>query len=65
MPQRNTTVAINGTKFLVNGEPTHSTRTYRGWLIEGILLNSRMANGVWNDDNPLTRGLWTYPDTGK
>lgn len=65
MAQRNTLVGIDGTKFLINGEPTHAGRTYRGWPIEGLLLNSRMANGIFDDDNVLTRGLWAYPDTGE
>ena len=64
MPQRNTSVEIDGTKFLINGEPVYAGRSYRGWPIEGLLLNSRMANGTFDDDNPLTRGLWAYPDTG-
>jgi hypothetical protein len=33
--------------------------------VEGLLLNSRMANGVFDDANPLTRDLWAYPDTGR
>ncbi|MEX0762917.1 MAG: hypothetical protein WD208_00035 [Dehalococcoidia bacterium] len=60
-----TRVSINGEDWLINGEPTHPGREFRGWRIEGLLLNSRMANGVFDDDNPLTRDLWAYPDTGE
>jgi hypothetical protein len=60
-----TTVSIDGDRWLVNGEPTHPGRTYDGWKIEGLLLNSRMANGVFDDANALTRDLWTYPDSGR
>jgi hypothetical protein len=58
-----TVVSIEGDQFLLNGQPTYKGRTYRGWKIEGLLLNSRMANGVFDDINPLTRQLWAYPDT--
>lgn len=64
MRARKTTVSIDGDRWLVNGEPTHPGRTYCGWKIEGLLLNSRMANGVFDDLNALTRDLWAYPDTG-
>jgi hypothetical protein len=60
-----TIVSIDGDQFLINGEPTYKGRTYRGWKIEGLLLNSRMANAVFDDINPLTRQLWAYPDTGE
>ena len=65
MIEPQTIIAIEGNQFLINGEPTYKGRTYRGWKIEGLLLNSRMANGVFDDINPLTSQLWAYPDTGK
>ncbi len=65
MTARKTTVSIDGDRWLINGEPTHPGRKYRGWKIEGLLLNSRMANGLFDDANELTRGLWAYPDTGE
>ena len=49
----------------MNGILTHAGRAYRGWRIEGLLLNSRMANAVFDDSNPMTRFLWRYPDTGE
>jgi len=60
-----TTVSIDQEQFLINGEPTYKSRTYRGWRIEGLLLNSRMANAIFDDANPLTRHIWAYPDTGE
>jgi hypothetical protein len=59
-----TRVAIDGEDWLVDGRPLYEGRTYRGWPISGLLLNSRMANGLFDDLNPLTRPLWAYPDTG-
>jgi len=59
-----TTVAIDGEDWRLDGHPTYAGRAFQGARIEGLLLNSRMANGVFDDDNPLTRHLWAYPDTG-
>ena len=33
--------------------------------LEGLLPNSRMVQGTFDDLNPDTRQLWKYPDTGK
>ena len=65
MAQSETKVGIDGQDWLINGVPTHKGREYRGWRIEGLLLNSRMANATFNDSNPLTQFLWRYPDTGE
>lgn len=59
-----TSVAIDGTDWLVNGVPLGQSRTFRDFGVEGLLLNSRMANAVFDDANPFTRDLWAYPDTG-
>jgi hypothetical protein len=63
MPGR-TEVAIEGERFLINGSPAYAGREYRGYRIEGLLLNARMVQGIFDDENPETRGLWAYPDTG-
>lgn len=63
LPAR-TTVAIDGKRFLINGKPTYPGRSYQGMAIEGLLLNSRMVQGVFDDENPATRSRWKYPDTG-
>ncbi|MCZ6893579.1 MAG: hypothetical protein O7H40_05970 [Gammaproteobacteria bacterium] len=65
MAERETSVSINGGDWLINGRPTYSGRSWRGLRIEGLLLNSRMANGIFDDLNPITRALWAYPDTGE
>ena len=44
--------------------PTYAGRTWRGHSIEGLLLNSRMVQGIFDDLNPMTRRFWVYPDTG-
>jgi hypothetical protein len=62
--RRRTRVSISGAKFLINGKPTYSGRTFRGHNIEGLLLNTRMVQGIFDDKNPATRGKWAYPDTG-
>ena len=59
-----TKVGIDGNDWLVNGEPTYKGRIFSDISIEGLLLNSRMANGIFDDTNPFTRDLWAYPDTG-
>ena len=60
-----TEISIDGDKFLINGKPTYSGRTYEGKKIEGLLLNTRMVQGIFDDRNPETRSKWAYPDTGK
>ncbi len=60
---RPTTVAIVGEAFHIDGQPTLRGRTWRGFRVEGLLPNSRMVQGVFDDLNPETRGRWAYPDT--
>ncbi len=60
-----TEISIEGDKFLVNGIPTNEKVTFRGGSIEGLMMNSRMANAVFDDDNEFTRHLWDYPDNEK
>jgi len=64
-PARRTTVSIDGEAFHVNGRPTYEGRTWKGHRIEGLLLNSRMVQGAFDDRNPATVSRWTYPDTGR
>ncbi len=64
-PSRTTEVAIRGDGFLINGRPTYEGRTWQGRKIEGLLLNSRMIQGIFDDLNPETRSKWAYPDTGR
>ena len=60
-----TTVSIQGDRFFINGEPTYKGRSFRGMKIEGLLLNLRAVQGIFDDFNPETRGRWAYPDTGE
>jgi len=59
-----TQVTLCGEQFLIDGEPTYKGRTYRGYKIEGLLLNSRMIQATFDDANPETRHRWAYPDSG-
>ncbi len=64
-PARHTTVSIVGDQFHINGRPTYPGRTWNGHRIEGLLLNSRMVQGIFDDRNPATVQRWAYPDTGR
>jgi hypothetical protein len=63
-PKRKTAVSIRGNALHVNSEPTYKGRTWKGKKVEGLLFNSRMVQGIFDDRNPDTRKLWAYPDTG-
>jgi len=60
-----TIVTIEGEQFLINGKPTYAGRTWKGQKIEGLMMNSRMVQGVFDDLNPATVARWAYADTGK
>jgi hypothetical protein len=62
LTRRRTVVGIDGRSFLINGTPTYAGRTYRGMKVEGLLMNSRMVQGIFDDRNPETRKNWDYPD---
>jgi len=59
-----TEVRIDGTKFLVNGEPTYKGMSHDDRAIEGLLMNSRMVQAIFDDECPETVVHWEYPDTG-
>jgi hypothetical protein len=61
--KRKTELSIQDDAFLIDGKPTYEGRVYRGKKIEGLLLNTRMAQGIFDDRNPETRRRWAYPDT--
>lgn len=50
----NTTLTIVGDQFHINGQPTYAGRNWQGHLIEGLLFNSRMVQGIFDDLNPET-----------
>ncbi len=59
-----TAVSIVADKFHVDGRPTYAGRSFRGYPLEGLLLNTRMVQATFDDANPATRSRWAYPDTG-
>lgn len=59
-----TVVSIEGQKFYINGKPTYEGVSWKGNPVEGLLFNSRMVQGVFDDLNPKSRSQWKYPDTG-
>jgi hypothetical protein len=61
----NTVVSIKGEKFLINGKETYKGLKWQGYSIEGLLMNSRMVQGIFDDLNPKSVDLWKYPDTQK
>lgn len=62
---RNTVVTLRGDEFCINGQPTYPGRLWQGHRIQGLLMNSRMIQGIFDDANPETVSRWAYPDTGK
>jgi len=63
--ERHTTVSIVGEDFHINGKPSYAGRMWKGHRIEGLLFNSRMVQGIFDDLNTNTVSQWAYPDTGK
>ncbi len=58
-----TKVSISGNQWYINGKPTYAGRTWNNQLIEGLLMNSRMVQGVFDDLNPDNVKEFAYPDT--
>ena len=63
--QRKTEISISGESFHINGKPTYAGREWSGHKVEGLLMNSRMVQGIFDDRNPETASRWAYPDTKK
>ena len=63
-PARKTTVDIQpgSDAFLINNLPTLKSQSYDGHSLEGLLPNSRMVQAIFDDANPQTRKMWSYPD---
>src|SRR4051812_29002596 len=62
---RRTEVTIRGDAFLINGRPTYPGRTFEGKRVEGLLMNVRVVQGIFDDLNAETAPRWVYPDTKK
>ena len=60
---RRTDVSIRGDAFYINGALTYAGRTFNGKRIEGLLMNVRVVQGIFDDLNPETASRWVYPDT--
>ncbi len=58
-----TVVSIQGEAIYINNKPTYEGRYWEGYKIEGLLFNSRMVQGIYDDLNPETRPQFRYPDT--
>ena len=59
-----TAIHIHEDQFYIDGKPTYQGRYWRDWKIEGLLMNSRMIQATFDDENPETCSRWIYPDTG-
>ncbi len=58
-----TVVAIDANQFRINGRLTYAGRHYQSMRIEGLLMNARMVQAIFDDLNPETSPRWQYPDT--
>ena len=68
--ERKTEISIKGAKFLINEKPTYQGITWKNpqgkeVSMEGLLMNARLVQGIFDDLNPETRDKWAYKDTGK
>ena len=61
----NTVISIKGEQFYINDEITYKGRNWNNQKIEGLLFNSRMVQGIFDDLNAETRENFIYPDTKK
>lgn len=63
IPEIRTSISIDGDNFLINNIPTFQGVMWNGINMEGLLPNSRMVQGIFDDMNPETAWRWVYPDT--
>ena len=61
--QGKTKVSIAGNQFYINKQLTYKGRYWQDNKIEGLLFNSRMVQGIFDDTNPVTRKGFVYADT--
>lgn len=61
-----TEVGIVGEAFYINGRPTYEGRYWMGHKVEGLLMNSRMVQGLFDDitDSAQAAERFAYDDTG-
>ena len=60
-----TIVSITGNQFKINKQLTYRGQEWHGHKVEGLLFNSRMVQGIFDDLNPATRDQFQYADTKK
>jgi len=60
-----TIVSIKGDDFLINGKPTYEGRYWKGNKIEGLLINSRMVQGIFDNLSIESVDTFAYSDTKK
>ena len=63
--KKKTVVSIMDNKFYINGELTYKGRYWQGNKIEGLLFNSRMVQGIFDELKPDNKDKYAYPDTKK
>ena len=56
-----TEISIKGEDFYINGKLTYESASDES--VRGLLLNSRMIQGIFDDYNTTTRKYWYYPDS--
>jgi hypothetical protein len=62
---RHTAVSIVGEEFYINGKPAYAGQSWHGHPIQGLLLNARLVQGIFDDRNTNTAAWWSYSDTGR
>src|SRR5436305_12378636 len=62
--ERHTSISISGDEFRINGKPTYAGRRWNGHNVHGLILNSRMVQGIVDALNANTVLRWAYPDSG-
>jgi hypothetical protein len=60
-----TVVEIKDDQFLINGKPSYPGRIWKGNKVEGLLMNARLVQGIFDDLNPESVGSFAYPDSKK
>jgi hypothetical protein len=60
-----TKVSIKKNQFYINGKLTYKGHYWKENKIEGLLMNSRMVQGIFDDLNPATKEQFQYTDTKK
>lgn len=59
-----TIVTIVEDDFYINGTPALEGVTWKGINMQGLIPNSRMVQGIFDDLNPESANRWKYPDSG-